>query len=234
MKKNDDPMADPWEKLRDEKKTRAGKNAEARTRNAELAGVLERGSAGRLARGNLKLDKQKASLREKEREWGLAAPAGVPTDMARPGRGSLALRGRPSTQLALRATQVSTASLGKFDQQREGEPEKKILSKSIHGSKKRKQEQLSEGSGDGAAGRGGANKKLLQREAQKSADILQRVMNGSTSKERERDMKRGKYAKGETAYDYEFDDGLGSGSFKKKKGRAGMGKMRKITKKRIK
>merc|ERR1712194_1006244 len=136
-------------------------------------------------------------------------------------------RGKPSTQMALRATQVSTASLGKFDQQREGEPEKKPLSKAIHGNKKRRQEQSGEGGGS-------AKKKPSQSEAQKSTDILQRVISGSSSKEKERDVKRGKYAKGETAYDYEFDDGLGSGSFKKKKGRAGMGKMRKITKKRIK
>ena len=56
-------------------------------------------------------------------------------------------------------------------------------------------------------------------------------MNGS--KQKDCDVKKGKYAKGETAYDYDFDDGLGSGSFKKKKGRAGAGKMKKLTKKRI-
>ena len=47
-------------------------------------------------------------------------------------------------------------------------------------------------------------------------------MNGS--KQKDCDVKKGKYAKGETAYDYDFDDGLGSGSFKKKKGRAGAGR----------
>ena len=57
----------------------------------------------------------------------------------------------------------------------------------------------------------------MQSEAQKSADILHRVMNGSLSKEKERDVKKGKYARGETAYDYDYDDGLGAGSFKKKK-----------------
>ena len=64
--------------------------------------------------------------------------------------------------------------------------------------------------------------------------MLQKVMNGSSRKEKEREIKRGKYAKGETAYDYEFEDGLGSDSFRKKKGRVGSGKMRKITKKRFK
>ena len=80
---------------------------------------------------------------------------------------------------------------------------------------------------------GNTNKKYLQTEVQKSQDILSKVMNGST-KEKERDVKKGRYAKGETAYDYDFDDGLGAGSFKKKKGRAGAGKMKKLTKARIK
>ncbi len=86
---------------------------------------------------------------------------------------------------------------------------------SIHGNKKRKKQQ-----GDGVEG---TNKKFMQGEAQKSADILQRVINGSSSKERERDVKKGKFARGETAYDYEFDDGLGAGSFRKKKVRAFVG-----------
>ena len=222
VKKNDDPMADPWEKLREEKKSRVTKNTEARMRNAERAGMLERGSANKMVKNNKRLEKQRDIAKEKERKRGLIAPVGVPVDA----KGTGAMRGKPSTQLALRATQVSTASLGKFDKQREGEPEKK-QSKSLN-AKKRKQI-------DGAAGGGGTNKKFLASEAQKSVDILQKVMTGgSASKERERDIKRGKYAKGETAYDYEFDDGLGAGSFKKKKGRAGMGKMKKMTKKRIK
>ena len=193
-------MADPWERLRDEKKARVSKNAEARTGNAERAGVLERGSAARLAKGRKQHEQQRRLDRERER--GTTTPAGVPLDMARSEAGGPEKRGKLSTQMALRATQASTASLGKFDRQREGEPEKKPLSKAIRGGNKRKQEQL---------GKGGAS------EAQRSADILQRVMSGSSSKEKERDVKRGKYAKGETAYDYEFDDGLGSGSYKKKK-----------------
>mmetsp|Transcript_22189 Transcript_22189/g.34887 ORF Transcript_22189/g.34887 Transcript_22189/m.34887 type:complete len:120 (-) Transcript_22189:224-583(-) len=119
---------------------------------------------------------------------------------------------------------MSTASLRKFGKQREGEPEKK-LTLSIHGNKKRKQHVI-----DGSGG-GGANKS----EVQKSTDILNRVMSGgSASKEREHDVKKGKYARGETAFDYEYDDGLGASSFRKKKGRAGAGKIRKFTKKRIK
>jgi len=221
VKKNDNPNDDPWEKLRQEKKSRVGKNVEARMRNAERSGALERGSANKLVKNNKRLDKQRDIAKEKELKRGLVAPIGIPSDFK-----SDAKRGKPSTQLALKATQVSTASLGKFDKQREGEPEKKHLSKSVHG-KKRKMT-------DTNAGGGGTNKKFLQSEAQKSSDILNRVMTGGSSKEKERDVRKGKYAKGETGHDFEFDDGLGPGSFRKKKGRAGMGKMRKITKKRIK
>lgn len=222
VKKNDDPMADPWERIREEKKGRVEKNVESRMRNAERAGTLERGSANKFSKNNQRLEKQKDIAREKERKRGLVAPIGVPSDMT---SNRDAKRGKPSTALALRATQASTASLGRFDKQREGEPEKQF-SKSVQGKKRGRM-------ADGAGG-GGTNKKFLQGEAQKSSDILNRVMNGGSSKEKERDVRKGKYARGETAYDYEFDDGLGAGSFKKKKGRAGMGKMRKVTKKRIK
>mmetsp|Transcript_13189 Transcript_13189/g.27915 ORF Transcript_13189/g.27915 Transcript_13189/m.27915 type:complete len:494 (-) Transcript_13189:419-1900(-) len=217
VKKNDDPYADPWEKLREEKKGRVEKNVEARMRNAERAGLLEKGSANRHAKNLKKMEKQREVQRENERKKGLVAPVGVPTDLTQGAK-----RGKPSTQLALLATQVSTASLGKFDKIREGEPERQFQ-KNVN-RKKRKLE-------DGSKG-GNTDKKVLMTEAQKSQDILQRVMNGS--KEKERDVKKGKYAKGETAYDYDYDDGLGAGSFRKKKGRAGMGKMKKVTKKRIK
>ncbi|KAL9182990.1 hypothetical protein ACHAXT_004269 [Thalassiosira profunda] len=223
VKKNDDPMADPWEKLREEKKGRARKNAEARMRNAERAGTLERGSANRMAKGAKRAEAQRALARERERASGLAAPAGVPVDV----RGG-AKRGKPSTQLALKATQVSTASLGRFDRQREGEPERK-LGKVVHGQKRKAAD-----GGGGSGGGGGTNKKFLQSEAQRSADILRKVMHGSASKEKERDIRKGKYARGETAHDYDYDDGLGAGTYKKKKGRAGAGKMRKVTKKRMK
>jgi regulator of ribosome biosynthesis len=213
VKKNDDPMADPWEKLREEKKGRVAKNVEARMRNAERDGTLERGSANKLVKNNKRLDKQRELIKERDRQRGLVAPVGVPLDVQ-----SNAKRGKASTQLALKATQVSTASLGRFDKMREGEPERKQqMAKTVHG-KKRKQ-QLDGAAADG--GGGGTNKKFLQSEAQKSVDILQRVMNGSSSKEKERDVRKGKFARGETAYDYEFDDGLGAGSFKKKKGRDG-------------
>ncbi len=169
-------------------------------RNAERAGLLEKGSANRHVKSLKKMEKQREVQREHERKNGLVAPVGVPTDLTQGAK-----RGKPSTQLALRATQVSTASLGKFDKMREGEPERH-LQKNVN----RKKRKLDEGSKGG-----NTDKKVLMTEAQKSQDILHRVMNGS--KEKERDTKKGKYAKGETAYDYDYDDGLGAGSFRKKK-----------------
>ncbi|KAL7539536.1 hypothetical protein ACHAWF_007595 [Thalassiosira exigua] len=218
VKKNDDPLADPWEKLREEKKGRVQKNAESRMRNAERAGSLERGTANRSAKDRKRLEKQREISRDRERRGGLVAPAGVPVDVKPDAK-----RGKPSTKLALQATQVSTASLGKFDRMREGEPERKAA---VSARSDRKRKQLLDANG--------ASKKPLRSEAQRSADILQKVMSGSSSKEKERDIRKGRYAKGETAYDYDFDDGLGAGSFKKKKGRGGIGKMRKVTKKHMK
>ncbi len=218
VKKTDDPNRDPWEKLREEKRARVGKNTVGRMRNAERAGALERGSANRLVKDNARLERQRAIMREKDRERGLAAPAGVPTDMARGGGDGggaggkgVVRRGKPSTTLALRATQVSTASLGRFDRLREGEPERRgQLSKSINGKKRKHFDADIDGGG-------GTNGRFLQLEARQSSEILNRVINGPSSKERERDVRKGKFARGETAYDYEFDDGLGGGSFRKKK-----------------
>ena len=209
VKKNDDPYADPWEKLREEKKGRVTKNTEARMRNAEREGLLDKGTSNRHAKNLKKQDKQRELMRENERKHGLVAPVGVPVDMNvnKEKAGGTEMRGKPSLNLALRATQASTASLGKFDKMREGEPERQFQ-KNIN-SKKRKLML------DGSSRGGNTDKKVLLTEAQKGQDILQKVMNGS--KEKEKDVKKGKYARGETAYDYDFDDGLGAGSFKKKK-----------------
>jgi regulator of ribosome biosynthesis len=189
VKKNDDPHQDPWEKLRDEKKARIHKNTASRMKNAEHAGLLDKGSANKLTKQLQKTEKQRALSRQHEQSLGILAPAGVPVDMMKSTNGK---RGKPSIALALKATQVSTASLGKFDKMREGEPER-------HLEKTAKKRKLLDKSG----------------ELEKTRDILNKVMNGS--KEKERDVRKGKYAKGETGYDYDFDDGLGAGSFRKKK-----------------
>jgi len=97
VKKNDDPMQDPWEKLREEKKSRVNKNVEARMRNAERAGTLERGSANKLVKSNKRLEKQRDIAREKDRKRGLVAPVGVPMDMKSSSTNEAAKRGKPST-----------------------------------------------------------------------------------------------------------------------------------------
>ena len=206
VKRNDDPHQDPWEKLKEEKQKKLDKNTVNRVKNAERAGLLERGAGRQMAKRFESMEKQRKLSREQERKSGIVAPVGVPVDMHQK------QRGKPSITSALRAAQSSTASLGKFDKMREGEPERRL-----NPSAKKRKSALTN----------------ANNEQQTSRDILSKVMNGG-GKEKERDVKKGKYAKGETAYDYDYEDGLGSGSFRKKKGRAGGGKMRKITKKRIK
>ena len=112
------------------------------------------------------------------------------------------------------ATQRSTASLGKFDKLREDEPErKKADSRAL---KKRK---VPGGPTDSA---------VISSEKERSLKLLKVVTEGGVKKEKDR--KSGRLATGETAYDYDYNDGLGPSSFRKKKGRAGAGKLKKMTK----
>jgi regulator of ribosome biosynthesis len=206
VKGNEDPYDDPWERARDAKKDRLQKNTLNRMRNAERSGLVDKGTA-------TKTMKAQKKARETGREGGKQdtfthTPAGVPIDMANKQRG-MAL-----TKAALTATQRSTASMGKFDQMREGEPERK---KAMAGLKKRKFES-------------GTSKNVVKSEAKKSMKVLQNVLAGG-GKAKEQAIRRGDFSKGETAYDYDFNDGLGASKYKKKKGRAGIGKMKKITKK---
>jgi hypothetical protein len=115
------------------------------------------------------------------------------------------------------AAQRSTASIGRFDKVVEGEPEKKLAAAST---KKRRFESVTD-------------KKVLATEAEKSLKLFKAVVEGGGA-ERDKARKKGRLATGETAYDYDFNDGLGASTFRKKKGRAGAGKMKKMTKKRVK
>lgn len=216
VKPGDDPYADPWEKQRDAKKARVDKNVEQRMRNVERSGGLAKGATARIMKNTSK-------ARESGRAGGeidKALPAGVPVDLKPSGRKGNSeirastvtkLRGKESTQAALRASQRSTASMGNFDQQREGEPERKTRK-----IKKKSEKPIAKNS-----------------EMEQSMKVLKSIASGG-GVEREKEKRKGKLAHGETAYDYDFDDGLGSSSFKKKKGRAGMGKAKKLTKKRAK
>jgi regulator of ribosome biosynthesis len=222
VKGGDDPFADPWEKQRDAKRKRTEKNTEQHMRNEERAGNLSKGTSTRIL-------KSINASRKAGREGGnLDVPVGVPVDLKPSGRkGSSDVvattthklqRGKASTAAALLATQISTASLGRFDKMREGEPERsKAISKSVV--KKRKFESTTD-------------KNIISTEVERSMKVLKSLSTGGVCKEKDR--KKGRLATGETAYDYEFDDGLGASTFRKKKGRAGAGKMKKMTKKRTK
>jgi regulator of ribosome biosynthesis len=226
VKAGDDPMSDPWEKQRDAKRKRVDKNIEQHMRNEERAGNLSKGTSTRVL-------KSITAGRKAGREGGkLDLPIGVPVDLKSSGKkgnsditGTTAntsaqrlQRGKASISAALLATQVSTASLGKFDKMREGEPERnKAISKSVV--KKRKFESTTD-------------KNVLATEAERSMKVLKSLSSGGVAKEKDR--KKGRLATGETAYDYDYDDGLGASTFRKKKGRAGAGKMKKMTKKRTK
>jgi len=207
VKGNEDPFEDPWERARDTKKDRVDKNVMSRMRNEERAGNIVKGTTSRTM-------KAKKALREGGRDGNkLGAPAGIAVDMQ-----SGTQRGKELTKAALIATQRSTASLGKFDQVRDGEPERRKAM--MLGLNKRKFES-------------GTDKNVIKSESKKNMKLLENVLAGG-GKEKERAIRRGDLSKGETAYDYDYDDGLGASTYKKKKGRAGMGKLKKITKKRSK
>eukprot|EP00535_Pseudo-nitzschia_heimii_P005888 CAMPEP_0197176302 /NCGR_PEP_ID=MMETSP1423-20130617/2277_1 /TAXON_ID=476441 /ORGANISM="Pseudo-nitzschia heimii, Strain UNC1101" /LENGTH=474 /DNA_ID=CAMNT_0042625667 /DNA_START=47 /DNA_END=1471 /DNA_ORIENTATION=- len=215
---NDNPNDDPWEKQREEKRDRLDRNIERRMKNEEQAGNLLKGATNRSVKAREKAYEIGKEAGRKDSE---SLPVGVPVDLKNSNDPTKAadnrLRGKRSTLAALTAVQVSTASLGKFDRMREGEPERK---KSLTSKKKRKFENPTD-------------KKVITSEGQSSMKILNAVMNGG-GVAKAKAIRKGQYAKGETAYDYDFNDGLGASSFKKKKGRAGAGKMKKMTKKRAK
>jgi regulator of ribosome biosynthesis len=211
VKKNDDPYEDPWEKARDAKKDRVNKNTMNRMKNAEMGGELDRGTARRIMKAKKKDREQGRIGGSLDMKNFSNVPAGVPIDMTDK------QRGKEKTKLALLASQISTASMGKFDQMREGEPERK---KAMSGLKKRKFES-------------GTLRDAVKSEANKSLKVLENVIAGG-GRAKDLAIRRGDHARGETGHDYDFDDGLGPSQFKKKKGRAGIGKMKKVTKKMAK
>ncbi|GMI31352.1 hypothetical protein TrCOL_g8479 [Triparma columacea] len=207
--------ADPWQAKRDERKEKVEKNQVQKTRNMERQGLVQKGSAK-------KLEKQFEENRKKIKLTAPPLPAGLPVDM-KSTKGSevknRAARGLESTKKALAATRLSTASMGKFDQVRKGEDKvrKKRSGEEIRDRRKELQ----------SANQGGA-----KGEADRGLKVLNSVLLGSEKKEKMR--RTGKMHKGETGHDFDYDDGLGGGSFRKKKGRAGAGKLKKVTKKNIK
>jgi regulator of ribosome biosynthesis len=200
VKRNEDPNEDPWERMRDAKRKRTDKNLQSRMRNEEKAGSLPKGTTTRVMKSRDKV--RKAGKLGGNMDRDNVVPVGVPVDL-KPRKGGDKLtplkRGKVSTMAALTAAQQSTASLGKFDKMREGEPERK---KPRLSSNKKKLD-------------GATDKKVLASEREKGMKVLNTVLNGGAAREKAR--KKGAFAKGETAYDYDYNDGLGASSFKKKK-----------------
>jgi regulator of ribosome biosynthesis len=193
VKAGDDPLEDPWEKARDAKRTRTDKNVENRMRNEERTGGLAKGTTNRVLKSQERSRKEGKAGGNMDRDN--VPPTGVPVDMK-----AAQKRGKESTLAALAATQRSTASLGQFDQMRQGEPERR---KALAKLKKRKFELATD-------------KKVIASEGEKSMKILNAVVNGG-GVAKEKAKRKGMLAKGETAYEYDYDDGLGPSTFKKKK-----------------
>ena len=193
VKAGDDPLEDPWEKARDAKRTRTDKNVENRMRNEERSGGMDKGTTNRMLKSQERSRKQGKLGGNLDRDN--VPPTGVPVDLK-----AAQKRGKESTLAALAATQRSTASLGQFDQMRQGEPERR---KALAKLKKRKFELATD-------------KKVIATEGEKSMKILNTVVNGG-GVAKEKAKRKGMLANGETAYDYDYDDGLGPSTFKKKK-----------------
>lgn len=111
VKAGDDPYADPWEEARRRKKERVSKNEKQRIRNIER---LEVGK-GRGKKGKKGEVLSSSSFDPSE-------AAGIPLDMVKKN----GKRGKEGVRQALQLAQHSTASLGRYDEKRFGEPEKKI------------------------------------------------------------------------------------------------------------
>lgn len=199
---NDNPYEDPWEKQREAKREKIEKNVANRMKNEERAGNLSKGTTNRHMKGRQKAF-ESGKEGGKQDSSSVSLPTGLPVDLMNTNnpQADNKMRGKKSTLAALAAVQRSTASLGKFDKMREDEPERK---KNMTKIKKRKFENPTD-------------KKVIMTEGQSSMKILNSVMsNGGVAKAKA--IRNGQFAKGETAYDYEFNDGLGASSFRKKKG----------------
>jgi regulator of ribosome biosynthesis len=214
----DDPYADPWAQARDAKKAKVEKNQVNQTKNLERAGVLPKGSGKKLEKEQAAKRAGAKSQQTNEVEKAKQYPAGVPVDMKSVKASEVknrAQRGIESTKKALQLTRQSTASMGKFDKVKAGEDIKKRSSEQKKDAKKSIKEAI------GAAAKGS------DREVERGQKVLSQVMAGAakkaTFKKQSRDM-----AGGETAYDHDYDEG--DNGYRKKKGRAGMGKMKKANK----
>jgi len=113
-----DPFADPWEAAREEKKNRVKKNAKNQLRNqGRAAAKLGKTLPAQLGRANASYDPEYVP--------------GIPVDIAQRsgGKQRLQQRGKGGLKQALQLVQQSTASMGRFDEKRPGEPTLRLAGK---------------------------------------------------------------------------------------------------------
>ncbi|CAB1097939.1 unnamed protein product [Ectocarpus sp. CCAP 1310/34] len=185
VKPGKDPMANPWSEARAEKKGRVEKNLGNRAKNVERAG-------------------------------GGAKP-GIPVDLlpgakdVSGGGGAPAKRGKANTKAALELVQQSTASMGKFDEKRHAEPDRR-KGKGV----RRAFKPVTVGAGE---------------ETQGHLKILNSVMIGK-SKSADKDGTARSAKESLAAYD--AIEGPRDTGAKRKKGKGASGKAKKVTKGRAK
>lgn len=109
VKKGADPFADPWEAAREEKKLRVAKNTKQQLKNQQR---------NTLIKGKKNGQKERPSSMG---EGGASAAPGIPVL-----EGSKRNRGREGVTQALQLAQHSTASMGRYDEFRKGEPTIKL------------------------------------------------------------------------------------------------------------
>mmetsp|Transcript_14235 Transcript_14235/g.20128 ORF Transcript_14235/g.20128 Transcript_14235/m.20128 type:complete len:350 (-) Transcript_14235:20-1069(-) len=188
----EDETGDPWSKAREDKIVRVNKNMVRQEKNYNRAnGIMPKHLA----------QKSEPNL------------AGIPIDMNSGRDQGQPKRGQKNTRKALKMVQISTASMGKFDQQRRGEPAReKVATKS-----KSKHTNAFISSKD---------------ESQKALKVLNSVLINREKKSNKVEVD--KQTKNNLIM-YDAIEGDGNKvSGRKRKGRAGAGKLTKITKKRIK
>ena len=193
-----DSSADPWAHERDKRREKVEKNNLQNLKNQERSGMVPKGTAKKYER--------KTSSDRHSREAQKDVESRVPADMSSGGQ-----RGKAGNARALKATRVSTASMGKFDAVRPGEERSKGRTPEEVNRKRREMSEAVESGG-------------RKSEGERALSVLDSVLRGSAKKEKMR--KTGQMSTGVTGHDYDFDDGLGGGRFRKKKGRAGQGKLK--------
>lgn len=103
IKPGDDPYADPWAEDRKQKKARVDKNEKQQQKN-QMRAVKAKGKGSGVT------------------AYSPEAVPGIPLELT----GKQAKRGKGGVKNALKLAQLSTASMGRFDDYRTGEPERKL------------------------------------------------------------------------------------------------------------